>query len=340
MKKIILPFAFSVSIISPAYSTDANLSVTPIDYNNPADSITDFNLLTGTWNASEQVQFCPYEGSGNSPKDKGAIVSSSELSGYSMKLEGVTYTIFSSKMAGIGWIMGAKDTAAPLWTPLNSTETVVYPYLNSSSQSNNLGANVRFAFVKLPGNLPMGVNTFSKQEIAKFKCYFKNKLVQTASINVNTATINVASLACKVNSAKNVPIPLGVFMSNDLPAISKNFGNFSTSVDLSCDSGVIPWMTISDASNSNNITDIINLSPDSTATGIGVQVFYNNQTVAKSLGLDSTSKGNPNQFQVGSKTTGNGQLVSIPLEFKYIRTQEVVTPGDANAAATVTFSYQ
>ncbi|HBE9180242.1 fimbrial protein [Serratia fonticola] len=340
MKKIILSLAFSVVVISPAYSTDANLSVPTIDYNNPADSITDFNLLTGAWNVSEHVQFCPLAESNNNQKDKGAIVSSSGLSGYSTELDGVTYTIFESKMAGIGWIMGAKDTAATQWTPLKSTETVVYPYPNSSSQTNNLGANVRFAFVKLPGNIPMGVNTFSKQEIAKFKCYLRNQLVQTALISVNTATINVASLACKVNSAKNVPIPLGIFMSNDLPAVSKNFGNFSTSVDLSCDSGVIPWMTISDASNSNNTTDIINLSPDSTATGIGVQVFYNNQTVAKPLGLDSTSKGNSNQFQVGNKTTGNGQLVSIPLQFKYIRTQEVVTPGDANAAATVTFSYQ
>ncbi|WP_145525818.1 fimbrial protein [Yersinia rohdei] len=339
MKKILISLLIPAVFISPAYSLDANLSVQAINYQNPADAVTDLTLLTGTWNATDSVQFCPLSET-QKQKNKGVIVSASQQSGYTTVLDGVTYTIFSSNIDGIGWVMGAKDTAAPAWAPLTSAEVVVYPFGSKTEPVNNLGANIRFAFVKIPGFLPNGTNTFTGQKIANFNCYLNNALVQSSSIRVNTTAIIVAALSCEVNTAKNVPIPLGAFMTNDLPAISKNFGDFSTNVELSCDSGVVPWMTISDASNSSNTSNIIQLSPDSTAAGVGVQVFYNNQATAKPLGLDTSSKGNLNQFQVGSKTSSSGQAVSIPLRFKYIRTEETVTPGDANAAATVTFSYQ
>ncbi|WP_419236849.1 fimbrial protein [Serratia fonticola] len=339
MKKKLLLLLIPAFFISPAYSLDANLSVPPINYQKPMDAVTDLGLLTGGWNATASQEFCTQTESGRQV-NKGVIASESPQSGYTTVLDGVTYTIFSSDMNGIGWIMGAKDTNAPTWTPLTTAETVVYPYNSSVVIYPNIGANIRFAFVKLPGNLPMGPNTFTSQKIANFNCYLNTEFIQSASINVNSTIINVAALSCKVNTAKNVSIPLGSFTTSQLPAISKNFGDFSTNIELSCDSGVVPWMTISDASNSSNTSNIIQLSPDSTAAGVGVQVFYNNQATAKPLGLDSTSKDNLNQFQVGNRTTGNGQVVSIPLQFKYIRTQEAVTPGDANAAATVTFSYQ
>lgn len=324
---------------APAYGTDASLYIGAIDYNKPVDSVNDFNLLTGTWNSEQSTQFCP---STQSPgqKDKASIVSSSASSGYSAILDGVTYTIFSTNVDGIGWIMGAKDTWAPEWTPLTSKETIVYPFSGTSNPQVNIGANTRFAYVKLPGYLSPGQNILPAQKIGEFKCYFNNSLRQTASIYVQSATINIAALSCNVTSAKNVPIPLGVFTKSDLPSVGRNFGNYSTDVQLNCDSGVTPWMTITDASNSNNTSNVIVLSPDSTASGIGVQVFYNNESAAKSLGLDTSSKANKNQFQVGSITTKKGQIVSVPLTFKYIRTEENVNVGTANATATVTFSYQ
>ncbi|UNK24185.1 fimbrial protein [Yersinia intermedia] len=339
MKRMILPLYIAVASIAPAYSVNLNLSVPTINYKNPADAVTDFNLLTGQWDATASNQFCAFAEVAKQ-KNQAVIVSSSTPSGYSAVMEGVTYTIFSTNMNGIGWIMGAKDTAAPSWTPLTSSQTTVYPFPGHSNAVNNLGANIQFAFVKLPGYLSPGTNIFPTQKIADFNCYLDGVFIQSSSININTATINISALSCQVATAKSVPIPLGMFMTSDLPAVGRNFGNYSTAVQLSCDSGVTPWMTISDASNANNTSNIIKLSPDSTASGIGVQVFYDNQATAKSLGADSSSKNNLNQFQVNNKTTSNGQTVSIPLQFKYIRTEEAVTAGDANATATVTFSYQ
>lgn len=338
MKNKLLCLLLTLPAVS-GYSADLTLSPATVNYQNPADAVSDFNLLTGGWDATgSQRPFCQ----NNTPIFTRAAITSNNLSsGYTTTIDGSTYTIFSSNMPGVGWIMGARDTNAPLWTPLTNSETQVYPFAGGTANTlMSIGANVQFAFVKLPGDLAVGSNTFAAQKIATFACYGNNTLVQSADISVSASQINVQALACQVTTAQNVAIPLGEFTLEQLPPVNGNFGEFSSTVELSCDSGLTPWMTISDASNAGNTSNVIKLSPNSTASGVGVQVFYNNQTVAKSLGLDSSSKGNPNQFQVNDKTTSNGQHVSVPLQFKYIRTEQVVTPGDANAAATVTFSYQ
>jgi len=337
MKKLLLCLSMATySVVG--HSANLTLSSPAIQYINPADAVTDLNLLTGSWNASgAQNRFCEY----TSNMNKAVIESSSPLSTYTTQIDGVTYSIFSSNMPGIGWIMGAKDTNAPNWTPLTNSQTTVYPFSAGQTGSTSLGSNVRFAFVKLPGNLSIGSNAFPQQKIADFKCYRNSTILTSqAAIYINTTTINVNALACQVATAKNIAIPLGEFSITELPPVNGNFGEYSTTVELSCDSGVTPWMTVSDASNSANTSNIIQLTPDSDAQGVGVQVFYNNEVIAKSLGLDSSSKNNLNQFRVGGKTTMAAQQVSVPLNFKYIRTQQSVTPGEANASATVTFSYQ
>lgn len=337
MKKLLISL-LTVLYSTTAISTDLTLNPGTINYTNPADAVTDFNLLTGAWNASGfESKLCSY----SSVMNKAVIVSTSTLTGYTTRIDGSTYSIFSSGIPGIGWIMGAKDTNAPLWTPLTNLETTVYPYTSGQTGSITLGARMRFAFVKLPGSINLGANYFPKQKIADFKCYRGGNIYTAlANIYINTSIINVAALSCKVTTPKNVSIPLGTHSSSDLPPVNGNFGSFSSNVELECQSGVTPWMTISDASNSANLSNIIELSPDSTATGVGVQVFYNNESSARFLGTDSSSKGNLNQFQVGNKTVSSDQVVNIPLNFKYIRTLDTVTPGNANAAATVTFSYQ
>lgn len=334
-------------LMLPAFSgysfLNQNLTLTPvsIDYQNPSDAVDDFNLLMGGWNATQsQPRFC--DNNRFYLWRRSSIISSQPSSGYTTTINGSTYTIYTTNIPGIGWIMGVRDPNAPLWTPLTNSELQIYPYPGGPvSDSYNLGANVQFAFVKLPGSLAVGTNTFPRQQIATVYCYPNDSNPrESANIYVDTTQIKVQALACQVTTAKNVAIPLGEFTLNQLPPVNGNFGEFSSTVELSCDSGLTPWMTISDASNAGNTSNVIKLSPDSTASGVGVQVFYNNQTVAKSLGMDTSSKGNPNQFQINNKTTSNGQHVSVPLQFKYIRTEQVVKPGDANAAATITFSYQ
>lgn len=346
---LILSFAAQISTAN-ARSINQIVKTAAITFSNPADSIPDFSLLTNNWDyENNQSQMCNSDDHTPDLYAESTISSTQKNTGYTISLEGTTYDIFETNIEGIGWIMGFKDKNASQWSPLTSKAVRVYPFQPPYEGepgfygTATLGAQIRFAYVKVPGNLTHGEYTIQSQNLATFSCrYLKSGQTDTAIVSSAETTITLAPLTCNVINSRNVSIPLGDFYLNELPGVNRNFGQFNTTVDLHCDKGIIPAMTISDVSDASNTSDIITLSPDSTAKGVGVQVFYNNETMAKHLGPDSSNKGNTNQFFInnGQTTTENNQMIHIPLNFKYIQTMPDVVPGSANATATVTFSYQ
>ncbi|WP_249022285.1 fimbrial protein, partial [Kluyvera ascorbata] len=72
------------------------------------------------------------------------------------------------------------------------------------------------------------------------------------------------------------------------------------------------------------------------ASGVGVQFFYNGNGPLM-MGPDSSAAGTTNQFFI--QTTSAAQTLSLPFQAQYIRTGDL-TPGSANALASITFSYQ
>lgn len=334
---------FSLSDKVNAFAIDRNIDVNNITFFNPQDSVPDFSLLTGEWDyvSPAQNQMCNATDVTGEFYNKSTLSSVQASTGNSIVIDGMSYTIFKSNVDGIGWIMGVKDRNAKVWTALTTTASQVFPFSGSNPTSTTLGAEIKFSFVKIPGKLPAGAHAITTQQVAQFNCTLLTGQVETARITLNSTTINIASLACRVTTDSVVPVTLGSVSIADLAGVNQNFGNKAEQVvGLTCDRGVIPAMTISDTSNYANTTDVITLSPDSTASGIGVQAFYNGQ--AKRLGLDSSSKNNPNQIILnnGNATTVANQNINVPLAFQYIQISENVIAGSANAAASITFSYQ
>nr|WP_243465151.1 fimbrial protein [Photorhabdus temperata] len=64
-----------------------------------------------------------------------------------------------------------------------------------------------------------------------------------------------------------------------------------------------------------------------TASGVGMQILYNNQPVI----IHS-------QINIGNSYSGG--KYSIPLRARYFQTDRNITPGQANATATMTLTYQ
>ncbi|MDL4454799.1 hypothetical protein QRZ34_27615 [Klebsiella michiganensis] len=112
----------------------------------------------------------------------------------------------------------------------------------------------------------------------------------------------------------------------------------SVTLSLRCDTGITVAATVSDQTNQGNTSNIISLSAGSTAKGVGIQAFYNGSNTPVNLGPDNSSKGNTNQFSI-TRTTTQGQIVTVPLAFKYVRTG-AMEAGSANGLVGVTFSYQ
>lgn len=132
MKNKLLCLLLTLPAVS-GYSADLTLSPATVNYQNPADAVSDFHLLTAGWDATGSQQ--PFCENVNSFFSRATITSNNISSGYTTTIDGSTYTIFSSNMSGIGWIMGARDTNAPLWTPLTNSETQVYPFAGGGGQT-------------------------------------------------------------------------------------------------------------------------------------------------------------------------------------------------------------
>ncbi|UXL37063.1 fimbrial protein [Pseudomonas fragi] len=121
-------------------------------------------------------------------------------------------------------------------------------------------------------------------------------------------------------------------------------GTFSMSkpfsIDLRCSEGDAEstfsvYTTLTDQTDSGNLTNALTLTNDSTASGVKIQVL--NGSTVLGYGPDSKVIGNPNQWSAG--TTGNGVFI-IPLSARYIQTDESIISGSANGRATFTMSYQ
>lgn len=144
----------------------------------------------------------------------------------------------------------------------------------------------------------------------------------------------VSAPACTVQTPViAVTMPTG--KAADMKEVGATTGDTSFQIALNCSGATALKVTMTDATHPENTGNVLSLTGDSKAGGVGYRIAY--QSVPVSFGADSPTAGNPNQIAVGM-ANGAG-TVSIPFVASYVRTG-TVAPGEANAAATFTMSYQ
>ncbi|KVL56757.1 hypothetical protein WT00_06475 [Burkholderia territorii] len=146
---------------------------------------------------------------------------------------------------------------------------------------------------------------------------------------------------CKVTSGLDAVV--------DLPAVTaSSFGGVGSvssqaaqpfSVKLDCEENVRVHATMTDANDPANVSDVLSLSPESTASGVGIRILRNNGTVPVRFGPDSSNPGNTNQWYI-TTTPSTGGSVTVPFVAKYVKSGQQVSTGSVKARSTITFSYQ
>ncbi|SUC22910.1 fimbrial adhesin [Proteus vulgaris] len=323
-------------------SIDLMLSVGPINNIASDSAIANGKLITGTWNTERtQPYFCLDT---DNRLDKETIYSVRDVSGTQTRYERENYDVFKTTHSGVGWIMAVSNNERLKWLPIVSNKEVqVFPYTGGGSDTVGVGATVKFALVKIPGRFPNGIVTLPAQELAKVNCYRYGQLIETATIRLNPVTMEFKARSCRVQTGTQT-LQMGSYTRQTFSRLSigENLEAGKTAnISLICEKDVAPFVTISDNNNIGNETNIISLkSPNAatTAKGVGYQVFFNN--ILQSLGPKSESEGNKNQFRINDTTTLDNQIVSLTLLFKYVKTNNTVVAGEANASVTLTFSYQ
>ncbi|WP_157633412.1 fimbrial protein [Burkholderia ubonensis] len=151
-------------------------------------------------------------------------------------------------------------------------------------------------------------------------------------------SVDFKSRACKATLPSAVSLPSVVLYSLKEIGATSN-GSASFSVDLKCDAYVSAYATMTDVSNPANTGNVLSLSRNSGATGVGLQLFRNGQSTALGFGPDSSLLGTKNQWLVGTASS-SGSTFTIPFVVRYVKTAAEITPGSVNAQSSITFSYQ
>ncbi|QIN60575.1 hypothetical protein SBC1_05510 [Caballeronia sp. SBC1] len=182
-----------------------------------------------------------------------------------------------------------------------------------------------------------GVTTLSSSPIVSFTYTIKNvggswpaSPVYTGATSgtLTTATCSVQTVA---NSITRPTVATRSFESG-VGAIA---GSQTFNLGFACTTGAQVSIVITDAVTPSNRTTALTLKPESTATGIGIQLLRNANTLV-AFGPDASGPSVANQWLIGGSPNG---LLQVPLTAQYIRTG-VVKAGTVKALATFTMSYQ
>lgn len=322
------------SVQAMEWKSDITLSPQPMTYSGPADSVVPGSIIGSTWSASVSVQevfWCGWVFTCS----KGTLEPSSSAisSGTTVTVDGVNYTIFETGVPGVGYIIGLKDFNGSAWIPLQSGITQSYPAEGTSGYATSLGWSAKVTFIKTATALKSGVYQIPSLDAAVVTAY--NNEVKTAKVIINPTTITVTASGCTVGT-KSANVDLGTIDIRTLTTVGSTSPSGAFNVSLTCDANVAVSAVMTDQTTPSNTSSVVTLTGDSTASGVGVQFFYNG-TGPLMVGPDSSAAGTTNQFFIQSTTAA--QTLSLPFQAQYIRTGELV-PGSANALASITFSYQ
>ena len=247
-----------------------------------------------------------------------------------------TPSTYSFGAEGVGYIAGAGLSDASITPYTVNQQTPITDFIPSSPTVYMVFkvrmvryAKITSAYLRL-GGLTWGFVQSSYTSLF-------NQPLSTTGFGAGTQTLAIAnynnSATCAVNNS-NLQVNLPSLMAKQLSTVGATAGGTPFTVSLNCPTPVNVYMTVTDNSNPGQTSNIIGAASGSTATGVGVQVSQNGIPV--SMGPDSSTAGNTNQFLVGGNQSGT---VNLPFTASYIRTA-TVGAGSLKAVATFTMSYQ
>lgn len=137
---------------------------------------------------------------------------------------------------------------------------------------------------------------------------------------------SISASGCVVRNPA-VNIDLGQWGTSIFTGVGSTAPSWSVNISLECSIGTAISATIS-ATEDPNVSNIIKLSDDSVATGIGVQILDLNQNP---LPLNTI-------FQIEDSTSQ--EFYDVSWQARFYQVSSTVGAGQANANATVMFTYE
>lgn len=109
---------------------------------------------------------------------------------------------------------------------------------------------------------------------------------------------------------QNASVALGTIDIRTLPTVGSTSPSGTFTVGLTCDANVAVHAVMTDQTTPSNTSSVVTLTGDSTASGVGVQFFYNGSGPL-TMGPNSSAAGATGQFFIQSTTAA--QTLTLPF---------------------------
>lgn len=247
----------------------------------------------------------------------------------------------------IGILAYAGDTNRPLGVSGNAWQKVFNGWCTTSSQ----GASAKIVPILLK-QPPAGEITIPRIEVgeieprrrsdSKYGEYTGNKITKFI---LKSFTLRTVPHTCVLTTPKDISLKLPTIAARSLPKVGSEVYGGRFEIGLRCNNsntnnlwdGIRVYITLTDQSDVSNRSDILSLTPESTAKGVGIRLYKNGEKTPIKYDPDSNAKDAENQWQFSNGVQNNPK---VEFQAYYVNTTGTVTPGTVKAIATYTFSYR
>lgn len=240
-------------------------------------------------------------------------------------------TTFKTNVPGVGIQMGGITNNVSAWITNGNSQQQIWEYrLSLFVPIENYTFAPMFKLVKISDDIESG--TLSGQ--ANHAVVSGSGSAVTYPVYL-TGTINATPPhvpGCTVETA-STPVALGTHSPAEFSGVGSTTAFTPFSIPLSCESGAQITARVDATQDTSGAQSVIQIpAGDESASGVGVQLYWasinNTANVPVDFGKDV--------FVYSS----SGGTENLQFEARYYQTQSALFPGDANASATVTLSYQ
>lgn len=177
-----------------------------------------------------------------------------------------------------------------------------------------------------------------ERDFSHFKGFRGNTKI---NISLTGFSFQLQPQTCKITSPNNINLNLPTVAAKDIKAGKRYGGKFNIRMECPRDVNekyISTYITFTDSSNPSNRGNILSLTKDSSAKGVGIQLYQGDNPIPISYGADSSKRNNLNQILLGKDIDTRTQ--DSTFYAYYVNSGGVITPGTVKAIATYTLSYQ
>lgn len=243
--------------------------------------------------------------------------------------------VYKTNVAGIGYAISGSTTKCAGGSAAVTGSNTIRGDINTAKLCENtsgmisptLNGTVTVTFYKTATET--GSGTITAKSVGALVLLNNSLLWQSPEAEVNINAFTVTTPACKLATAA-IPVDMREVDKRAFSGKGSTPGDAYTqsfNLPLTCNAGTRVSVKME-----GNIFDatrgVINTtSGNNAATGVGIQLLYNNQPMA--LGSD---------VGVGTSSASGG--FSVPLKARYYQTGDKITTGTANGVLSFTMTYQ